>query len=575
MFIYSLYVSDSIITKSNSNILEINDKVIPLSYLYITSTENFSQLQATPIEHSNVHENYKLITEKDYHLTIKSIENATIICRQIVNNSKKVYISKEDPNVATYSLSNSIKSEFNLVTKEDEINFIEACNKSNNTDLKPQHPLFDYKMVTRFICPPECYTAHKDAADNIISLYVNKLPVFLINWNNPTDIIFMGFFPIEVMHKDEKSRIEANTIIEEAELWSEPITTSITVKNEILEGIRSRYLFTDRPRNGLSNVVIDSFVPRLLYKYKFDFHAIMKEERALLPKTSVAISPFIASLFGIKQVPVNQLIRVLGYTEKYIKDLMRQVKELQYNFVFVGAGGTGMNTAVWLYELSNMTGIINLFKKIHVYDRDEIDFSNLLRFPINPSNVLIHENGSSQYYSYNLNKIHIISQYLNKLSLSKIDLVRSFITSKNHPYTLFESKYAPDSNNRVYTTFPKTILYGAPSLEHRNELSNCGNFISATHSNNECVLYLNPEQNNSIQVESYGMIQLNSFFMNQLKMTIMLLEFLATDPDLTQKDKLIQSFEFNGESVLATDRNYNFQLLTTSNMLTEDVAINF
>lgn len=325
------------------------------------------------------------------------------------------------------------------------------------------------------------------------------------------------------------------------------------VKDYLKEQIRARYGFFDRPTNGLSNVVLDSFLPGLLYKYNLDINHL--KERETFPKTAVCISPLLAELLEIKRVPTDQLIRILGYSIQDIKDLMTTVKNKQLDFIFAGVGGTGMNGAYWLDELSKLTNTINLFNSIYVYEKENIEFSNTLRFPL----------PLSTYYKNRINdKIGVVMPLLSRLSTKKIQPRYSYLTKENYPWELFSDDKA--SSN--------TVIYGAPGLEYRNSLSAMGNFICATHASNSCSIWLNPTQTESIEVESYGMIQLGGFFMNQLRMTIGLLELLASDIPLDSRDREFLNYTFDGTNRLRCDRLYNFQLSGNLTMMTEEQANN-
>ena len=543
-------IPDANLTNLNAIKLRLN-----CSTVVIESNDYFANLQQYLVYDTSYIQKF-LTCISDTTENIKSTFDLT----DTTYKFKRVFISNSDKGVSEYNITDKAKEIYNIHTNEDQIDFF---NKTNNDVIQ------DITIVSSQIITSEMCSIQLDEYSNLVSIVINKLPIFCKN-NYLNTITYLGTVAIELVHPSYSQMEEANNALLENDVkWSSATTIDINIKNNIIEGLRSRYLFVDRPKNGLANVVVDSFLPRLLYKYKLDVHNMYMEEKLQLPKTSVAISPFTANIFNIKQIPITQLIRILGYTEKYIKELFKKVKELQYTFVYAGAGGTGINTAVWMYELANMSNVINIFKKIYVFDNDTVEFSNLLRFPINPSVVNI---GDSTY------KIKVIAPYLQKLSLTNISTHRSYLANGYLPYELFTNERVRTESGHVqynYTTREKVVLYGAPSLEFRNLLSKCGNFISATHMNNECSLYLNPYQEESLQVESYGMIQLNSFYMNQLKMTIMLLEFLATNPNLKEQDKLINSFEFKGNTELTTDRVYNFQLSSTSNMLTETAAINF
>lgn len=350
-------------------------------------------------------------------------------------------------------------------------------------------------------------------------------------------------------------------------VWK-PITsiTKTFTKDYLKEQIRARYGFFNRPTNGLSNVVLDSFIPGLLYKYDMNESKLLENET--FPKSSVCISPLLASMLNIKQVPTDELIKILGYTTKDITNLMKQVKAKDLHFVFAGVGGTGMNGAYWLDELSKLTNVINMFKTITVFEKENIEFSNILRFPI----------PLSSYYKsgHSAAKLNLVMPFLSRLTSRKINTYEKYLSRDGNYYSLPSEIFHQNwnSNTRKYdlTSRANTVIYGAPGIEYRNELSKIGNFVCATHASNSCSIWLNPTQTESIEIESYGMIQLGPFFMNQLRMVIGLLELLASDTPLDTPDHEYLDYEFDGISQMRTSRQYNFQIVRQLTMMTEDQA---
>lgn len=321
------------------------------------------------------------------------------------------------------------------------------------------------------------------------------------------------------------------------------------------EQLRGRYLFIDRPRNGLQNVVLDSFLPRLLYKHKLDIAAIKQEEN--IPKTAYSVSPFVANILNTNQIPLTDLIAYFGYNSKTLKQLLTAVKRKHLNFVMLGLGGTGSNTIYWLYQMAQHCNIINLFESIYLFEAEQMEISNTIRFsyPL------------SDYYknSYSADKLNMAIPYAEKLS-NKVVTSEDYLTKDNIEF------YRGIIRNRKTTE--GTVLYGAPSMEYRNFFSELGNFISATHSDNECSLWLNPITDDEMVVETYGLIQLNSFFMNQIKLVLGLLELLASDQDLQEKDKHIFDHEFNGIPLSPLSRVYNWNLSRQTQVLTQEESRN-
>jgi len=326
------------------------------------------------------------------------------------------------------------------------------------------------------------------------------------------------------------------------------------------EQIRVRYAFFDRPSSGLSNVIMDSFFPRLMYKHGGNRERL-REEGLLLPSTAVAISPYVAEFLNVKKVPTEQLCRVLGYTTKDIKQLLVAVKAKQKNFVFVGAGGTGMNTAYWLSELMQMTNTYKIFSKVAVFEDDVIEHSNMLRFPLS--------SGAYAVGNRNNSKLELIVPLIKNLGSRKLEVVNSYLTRGHYMRSTLLQNYPS------LKTVPNTVLYGAPGIGYRDDLAEIGPLICATHADVSCSIWINPKQNMDIQVETYGIIQLGSFFMNQLQMTLELLKLLISDQDLSEQDKHIMDFSFDGTLKLRPDRNYHWQLEHNNLVMTDTEANNF
>lgn len=322
--------------------------------------------------------------------------------------------------------------------------------------------------------------------------------------------------------------------------------------NHLMDQIRTRYAFLHRPTNGLSNIVIDNYAPKLMHMTQLDAQNL---QNISLPKTAYAISPWFAQYFGVQQIATEQLCRILGFSVKDIKDLITKVKRKGYSISFIGYGGTGVNTIHWLTEMLKMTQTINLFNFIEVYEPDSLEISNLLRFPKNPyveANVYNY-NQASKLRLLSAVEQRMLSKNTPYISTSTVD------ASSGMPYGSKAMSYSYERN--AYVTRPNHIFYGAPDINTRNSFEGIGHFISATHNGNKAHLWLNPTQDTDLQVESYGLIELTPFFMNQLRLAIGLLEYLAQpDLDLTQRDTLLAEYEFDGIPKLSTNRVYNFQL---------------
>jgi len=321
-----------------------------------------------------------------------------------------------------------------------------------------------------------------------------------------------------------------------------------------IEALRAKYVMTNYPPRGTRNAVLDDLLPRALCANNLNLDIT---SHRTFPSTAVAVSQLTADLLGVRKIPTIELCRILGYSVKDIETLLKQVKAKEFLAVFVGAGGTNINTIYWLNELSEMTNIVNLFKNSQIYDDDEVEFHNILRFPLPLSTY-----AKKTYSSY---KTTLITPILQRITRNKVKEHSSTL----HPYYI--------SCNIVYPYRPENkFLYGAPTIETRGELSYSMSevpLISATHGDISCSIDLNPGPKNETQIETYGLIQLSSFFMNQLKMAITLLELLASDQDLTAEKHNVLDYSFDGTIKLRTHRKYVWDIKKDATVMEVD-AIN-
>jgi hypothetical protein len=324
--------------------------------------------------------------------------------------------------------------------------------------------------------------------------------------------------------------------------------------DHLLEQIRTRYAFFDRPTNGLSNIIIDNYVPKLMYTTQLNARDI---GRLNLPKTIYTISPWFAQHFGAQQVPTEQLCRIIGYDVKTLKQMITKIKHRQCSITFIGYGGTNVNTIHWLTEIMKLTQSVNLFKFMEIFEPDTAEVSNLLRFPKNPyvENTKIdgtHISSSSKLKLLDPSEVSLLSKEKPVLSTSRVNGQNLPRGSKGSFYDYSERKTKPKDNH---------YYYGAPNIDTRASFEDVGHFISATHSGNDAHLWLNPTQDTDLQVESYGLIQLTPFFMNQLRLAIGLMEVLCDgDLNLKGKDQMLLEYSFDGIPKLSTNKTYNFQL---------------
>lgn len=308
---------------------------------------------------------------------------------------------------------------------------------------------------------------------------------------------------------------------------------------DICEALAHRYAVLPKP-GKVKNLIVDSFLPQYFIKHKFNLENIQEEFRKNISSSATMIHRGFARMLGFRELPLDDMLTMIGYTKERIHKLLVNVRAKKFNIAFAGYGGVGTNTIYWLTELCNMSNIQGLFNKLIVTDFDTLSLDNIFRMPnpfkIFPASKHIRFNSYHSYPSnYNaLHKVDTIPANSLKALSTKTPCIARMELNRN----VFIS-----SNLYKVTDW---IVYGAPTIESRkrfsqildNNITNYDDlyltgcikaFISATHANNICGLTINPtyvENETNLMIESYGIIQLNVFFFNQLRLAISFLEAL-------------------------------------------------
>jgi len=359
---------------------------------------------------------------------------------------------------------------------------------------------------------------------------------------------------------------------------------AINIAEIIADKIKVRYAEITERTMGSANMVVDSFYPTYVRE-----SLIMGTRKHTLGQKCSAISPFIANELGVFQTPFEDIIKMLGYKKADLKKMLETVKAKKIDLVLVGLGGTGMNFMHWATEVCNYTNTVALFDRIKIYDKDMIDLTNIFRFPqiLNPSGSY-----SQGAYRNSVEKINCLPantilcrkpidtsyEFLNVRSLSFYVERSTAVLNTAENYNDNE-KLLSENKRSMFSSLKNKVYYGAPDIESREAFYGIEDikFISGTHGDDSCQLYIKPPQNSSIQIESYGMINLSVFFMNQVKLTLSFLELLASNTDLTQ-EKLVLDYSFSEQYISGSinkaglNRTYNFPILK-NNLIDQEVGL--
>ena len=316
---------------------------------------------------------------------------------------------------------------------------------------------------------------------------------------------------------------------------------------DISEALAHRYAVLEKP-GKVRNLIVDSFLPQYFIKHKFNLENIQEEFRNI-SSTATMIHRGFARMLGIRELPLDDMLAMVGYTKERITELLTNIRAKKLNIAFAGYGGVGTNTVYWLTELCNMSNIQGLFNKIIISDFDRLSLDNVFRMP-NPFKTfsalkhkdMIFNDPNSRY-----TRTAYCENSLYKTQTIPTDSFKALSTKAPYYGTrpLDGSTFNENHIDHLYNW----IVYGAPDIESRKLFSKALNrdfperpnyydncladhikaFISATHGDDNCGLVINPsylENESNLMMESYGIIQLNVFFFNQLKLAISFLEVL-------------------------------------------------
>ena len=291
---------------------------------------------------------------------------------------------------------------------------------------------------------------------------------------------------------------------------------NISFKRHLTDAVKHRY-HTDLnvSSDALSGKIIDTVTPT----YVAD-HNLVDNYQAL------TISPMNASLIGASSIPFNVLIRIADIDMKRLKKAMLAVKEKELTFVSVGYGGLSINMLHFMSLLSYRVGVEDIFSELHIYENDNVSYTNIMRI----YKDLTH-------FSCGFESVMNKTLLFNEENLAKDILL--------HQYYL-KSEHIGEVGNDI-------VFFGAPDFTTREMLSD-KQFIFGGHTGDEVAFVYRPKVDADLTVETYGSINLASFYLNMMKATEELIYMLA-DRNEWEPDSIM--FKYNAKKEIASKYNFD------------------
>ncbi len=208
------------------------------------------------------------------------------------------------------------------------------------------------------------------------------------------------------------------------------------------------------------------------------------------------------------------------------KEDFQKIRDKDINLCIVGYGGAMVNMLHNMYLWAMEVSEVRIFKNIVVFEKDTVDFSNLVRFgkPISFEYTAEFATFADEDVQ-NVKTLKKVSMITHEKELSKRRKIISFVEwlQDSHAVALKEKNY---------------VLVGAPDLETRKMLHDVqSNFYFMGHSDHEVDITYQPEITSGLVVENYGSIDIPVLLMNLQIATGAFIKQLAGDstPDQNQR----------------------------------------
>jgi len=215
---------------------------------------------------------------------------------------------------------------------------------------------------------------------------------------------------------------------------------------------------------------------------------------------------------GVSSIPFNNLIKLAGIDMKRFKKALEKVKKRELTFVSVGYGGLSINMLHFLSMLAYRVDVHDIFKIMHLYENDNISYTNIMRVYKDLTHFKCE-------FGERLNKTALFDEE----NLAEDILIHQCYLTKDH----------------IGDVDDKVVFFGAPDFATRDMLAEY-NFIFGGHTGDEVVFIYKPKVDADLTTETYGTINLSSFYLNMMKATEMLIYTLAGEVELKEDEVIFK-----------------------------------
>jgi hypothetical protein len=233
------------------------------------------------------------------------------------------------------------------------------------------------------------------------------------------------------------------------------------------------------------------------------------------------ISPNLATLYKAIPADFDTLLPTMGINLDQIRTDLETIKANNVHITSIGYGGFSINLFTFMGMLAQRAGVYKPFKHITIYEDDTLTLLNAFRIYKRLDNISTRRN----------NRAHL-----------KLQLFQDTERYLTQDYTLVNERFTPEH----IATHAGELLFGAPDFETRKFLED-QQFLFTGHGGDEVEFISRPIVDSSITTETYGTINLTTFFLNMIKASEAFIHLVATAETMPSDESV---WKFNSKEFL-------------------------
>ena len=208
------------------------------------------------------------------------------------------------------------------------------------------------------------------------------------------------------------------------------------------------------------------------------------------------------------------------------KEDFQKIRDKHLKMCVVGYGGAMVNMLYNMYQWSMELGETKFLDKVIIFEKDDIDFSNILRM------------GKPLVFNYHPDFIKTYDSEVGNIKLLKKIVMADVEKEISHERRLILALDWLKEDTANFIDSKDYFFIGAPTLETRNMLQD-KKFFFMGHSDYEVDITYRPQNISSLAVETYGSIDIPVLLINLQLATAKFIKLLASDEEYNPDENLL------------------------------------